>query len=105
MPTPLSIIEQDNYIVVTKHDKRYVLDIHHDFYNANMLICRFLEKNKDLFAVVLAPVQDPKLLVHRVESFLGAYIHLQDKRDLEAAILRRIKHHNLSPSKKLSTML
>ena len=72
MPTPLSIIEQDNYIVVTKHDKRYVLDVHHDAYNADRLTCRFLEKDKDILAHLFATAQHPKLLVHRNASILEA---------------------------------
>ena len=104
MLMPLNVIEKDNYIVVSKHDKRYVLDIHHEQYATDSLTCHFLEKEEDLFAVVLAPSPDPTLLVHRIVSFLGAYIKIHDKRDLESAILRRVTHHNLSPRNIASTM-
>ncbi len=103
MTTPLNVIEQDNYIVVSKHDKRYVLDIHQDQHNSPALICHFLEKEEDLFATVLAPQQEPTLLVHRIVSFLGAYIRVHDKFDLESAILRRVTHHNLSPRRVASS--
>ncbi len=103
MTMPLNVIEQDNYIVVSKHDKRYVLDIHHEQYATDSLICHFLTMGEDLCAIVLAPSPEPKLLVHRIVSFLGAYIKIHDKRDLESAILRRVTHHNLSPRRVAST--
>lgn len=91
MERPDISIKDDRLVLISQRSRRLAISVEKDSFPLDSLVCGFLENNEDLYAAVIAPQEDRQRLAHRVVSFLGAYLRIEDVDTLETEILRCIE--------------
>ena len=98
MENPIITVGSESFLTVSQHTRHVVLHMETDMNAVRHRVCRFLENNTDLYAAVLAPVEDTPQFARRIVSFLGAYMRIGNVDLLETDILRCIQRNTRSPS-------
>lgn len=91
MEKPDISVRDDMLVLINQRSRHLAMFVDKDSSPIESLICSFLENEQDLYAAVIAPQEDHKRLAHRVVSFLGAYMRIEDADALEAEVLRCIE--------------
>ncbi|MDD5393364.1 MAG: hypothetical protein PHE17_10125 [Thiothrix sp.] len=92
MKNPIITVSHGNFVTVSQHARQFAMYVIADESALKNLICSFLENGKDLYAAVIAPMEDAQWLPRRVVSFIGAHMHIHDAEKMEREIQHGIEH-------------
>lgn len=74
----IAITTEGDSLLINQHSHSFSILVSKAFVPHESLVCSFLEKGQDMYAAVIAPLDEYECLAHRIVSFLGAYIRIHD---------------------------
>lgn len=86
------ITMENSLVLVNQHSRHIAVFIDKDPALLETLVCSFKEDSQDLYAAVIAPMEELHQLARRVVSYLGAYMRIGDSAELENTVQRCIEN-------------